>query len=138
MDAWNLDYFDKIWCKNVCQAKWSSFIFKLPEFSFSISRSWRLWDKFLFFIGETEQEIEIQLKLNLRPHVTELSFWNCLQNCVVNVAKSAKFWWDSNWMQINWVRNVAKIDEAQKMSTKLVCVAWKAGAQGGHEHTVSC
>ena len=56
LDAWNQDYFDNIWCQNICQAKWTSFIFKLLKFNFWISRSWKKFEisfwlfLFLFWI----------------------------------------------------------------------------------------
>ena len=79
-DAWSQDYFDKIWCLNICQAKLYSFLFKLPEFCFSISRLWRLRDKNFFFIGETEQK-KLRLECSVLPEPT-VHIWNKLNSAL--------------------------------------------------------
>ena len=50
LDAWNQDYLNEMWCQNICQAKVSSFIFKLSKFNFPISRSWKTWSFILTFL----------------------------------------------------------------------------------------
>ena len=104
LDAWNQDYLNEMWCQNICQAKVSSFIFKLSKFNFPISRSWKTWSfilTFLFWIlanklSSTITESTLLVALNRRRanQIAWIFFWQNIWQAVA-----------SDWLILNFGGN---------------------------------
>ena len=120
MHAWNQDHFDRIWCQNVCQAKWFSFIFKFPKFNFSISRSWRI----LLFHFDRNCFVLILGWIAEFTAAPTTSQWDCLKFFLAKLLAKEGFWLVEKKFVFKCDRGIYSVFSAHRKCT-ISSLFWK-------------